>query len=138
LVRVYRDGVEVGRTVSRCDCASWNRDCSDISDDSLCYDRSEVLVDAKEDGLCSFLDEVGGELGCLYRSVDKRGIVLDNGLVLQWVHEDNLGIDKDAVSNDERDVAKVIWQNRSRDKDKTLFSIDNESIALFVHLGEAI
>src|SRR5690242_19893826 len=104
LICVHGDGVKVCGSVTWCYCARRNSDGCDVGDDRLCYHWPEVLVEAEENSLVTLLDELGGEFGRLDWCVDERRIVLNNSIVLQRVHEDYLGINEDAVSNDQRNV----------------------------------
>jgi hypothetical protein len=122
---IHSHGIQVDRSVSRCCGACGNRHSRDIRDDSLRDDRSVIVVEAKEDSVVALFDILGRELRRLHRRLYERRVVLDDGIILQRMHEDDFTVDNDGVCNGNCNVTHIVGNDCPRNYNQPLFGIDN-------------
>lgn len=137
-VAVNGNGIDIDGTVTGSSRVGWNSDgCYFGHRGGAVYNAANSVVSQKV-GLGTLCQGHTAEASAHHGRVHKRGVVLDNGVILQRVEEDNLALDNDGIGDCDGDVAQIIRHNGSRYEDKALFSIDNETHSPPAILGKAI
>jgi hypothetical protein len=96
------------------------------------------VVEAEEDGVLALLDVFRGEPRALHGRQDQRRVILDDGPVLQRVHEHDLAIHYERVGDRHRDVAEIVRNDRSRYDNEPFLGVDDEPVPGLAGAGKAV
>lgn len=80
----------------------------------------------------------GVEVSVFDWCIDQRWVVLDDGVILKRMYENDFVFDDDGVSDSNSDIVEVVWNNSMRNQYQVFFGIDDEIYILVVVFGKVV